>query len=159
MVEGGSSRGVGGLLTFVARRVDGGWVLRCDDLPEVEVACARLTDVHARVRDAVVALGAAADDLEIVVVPVLPDRAAGHLEAARGFQEQVQQLVERAREELALGVQLLLEDGLTQRDVAVALGVSVGRVRQLAAEPVERLVPLTVRHMENLYDSGALRRE
>ncbi|ACZ32472.1 putative RNA polymerase, sigma 28 subunit, FliA/WhiG subfamily (plasmid) [Xylanimonas cellulosilytica DSM 15894] len=145
-------------LTFVARRVAGGWLLHSDALPEVEVTSTRLTDAHARVREEVAkATGADLDDVDVVVNPELTGRAVGHLEAASALQEQLQQLADRAREALALGVQFLLEDGLTQREVALALGLSVARVRQLAAVPTERPVPLTARHMQHLYDSGALR--
>ncbi len=145
-------------LTFVARRVAGRWLLRCDALPEVEVTSARLTDAHARVRDEVAkATGADLDDVDVVVAPELSGRAVGHLEAAGTLQEQLQQLADRAREELALGVQFLLEDGLTQREVALALGLPVARVRQLASATTEKPVPLTTRHMQHLYESGALR--
>lgn len=147
-------------LTFTARRSDTGWALECDALPTVRISSPRLTDAHARVRAAVAAsTGARLEDVDVVIAPVLPDPAASHLGTARDLQDQIRDLADRLTRELATGVQLLQADGLTQREIALALGVSVSRVQQLAAQSVDEPTSLTWRHMTSLYDSGALRPE
>lgn len=146
------------MYTFRARRDGDGWVLECDDVAGASATARRLTNAPAAARAALVEHGHDAVDDDVVITTELPARAEGHLASARELDEQMRDLAARVEDELASGVQLLRADGLTQREISVALGLPVGRVRQLIEHEVEDEVPLTADMMEHLYSTGALRR-
>ena len=145
---------------FAAHRVDGRWVLRCPALPGVEISVASLTSGHDRARAAVAeATGAPTEEIEVRVAPILPARAAQHLENARDLKDEIHELTRRAERELAAGVQQLLADDLSRSEVSVVTGLPVYRVRQLADAVVDDSTPLTERAMNILREHGALRPE
>lgn len=146
------------MVTFHARRDGDDWLLVCEDAASVHTSVRRLTDAHAAARRALAEQGRDVGDDDVVITTTLPPRAEGHLAAARDLDEQLRDLAARVDDELAQGVQLLRDDGLTQREISVALGLPVRRVRQLLEHDVEKDVPLTARAMEVLYSTGALRR-
>lgn len=145
-------------LRFIAVREHGRWVLHSEALPGLELRVARLTSAPAKARAAAAELlGLAADDVVVVIAPELPSDAAWLLERARDWQDQIAELVDRAGKALAEGVQLLRADGLSRPEVAIALGITVDRVRQLEDAPIEERVPLSEAAWRNLHESGALR--
>jgi hypothetical protein len=145
---------------FAAQRVDGGWTLRCPALPDVEVTVASLTRAPDQARAAIVdATGASAEEIEVRVAPVLPARAAEHLENASSVADKISDLEQRLEQELAAAVQELQASDLSQREISVATGLPVYRVRYLLEVVVDDSAPLTTHALNVLRAQGALRPE
>lgn len=118
--------------TVTAERTRSGWwALECDEVGAVSQV-RRLDQAADDMREAVAYLsGLPESDVDITVVPVLPDAFQLHLEEARRLAAVAADANRRAAEESRAAARALRAEGLTLRDVGTVMGVSHQRAQQL----------------------------
>ncbi len=108
------------------------WVFQCAEFPGAVSQSRRLADAPLLMREAIAFVsGEPAEDIEVAVVPVLPDEMAAQVREARAA---VARLADQQRETADLSrsaARSLVGAGMTRADAAVVLGVSPQRVSQL----------------------------
>ena len=117
--------------TVTAERSGKWWALQTVEVPNA-LSQARRLDQAYEITEAIAWItGEPESEIEITVVPVLPDDARLHLdEATRLRTEAAMANAESARESRA-AVRALRQAGLSVRDIGTVLGVSFQRAHQL----------------------------
>ncbi|MDR1264871.1 MAG: XRE family transcriptional regulator [Propionibacteriaceae bacterium] len=123
------------LLTAQARRSGKWWAVRVPEVGGLFTQARRLDEVEALVKNGAALLtGDPEDGFAVVVDPVWEDAGLAAVVAeARVARDAAGQAERRAAVASREAVAGLRAEGLTTRDVARLLGVSPGRVSQLAA--------------------------
>lgn len=125
--------------TATATRVDGWWMVQCDQHPGALSQVRRLdqaVDVH---REAIAFVaGVAVEDVNVVVEPVLSPDLRDELGTAERLSTQARQSEAEARRRRRDVARRLADEGLALRDIGTVLGVSYQRVHQLLDEPPSR---------------------
>lgn len=109
----------------------GWWALEAEEVGAVSQV-RRLGQAGDEMREAIAYLaGIPEHDVEIEVVPVLPDSYRRHLEAARRETAVAARANRAAAQESRAAARALREAGLTLRDVGEVMGISYQRAQQL----------------------------
>ncbi|WP_419707947.1 sigma-70 family RNA polymerase sigma factor [Promicromonospora sp. NFX87] len=140
-----------------ARRVGTDWVLETDQDPTFWIEVPRLTAAYEAAREALAAATSLpVAQIDVVVVPELPEPALDRFERARQLDVQIAELRAEATSEAAAGVQTLSKAyGMTIKEIALATGLTQGVVSRLLRAPAEDSQPLTVRHLQVLRQQKA----
>lgn len=121
-------------LTAHATRSGAWWAITVPELPGLFTQVKRLNNATAMVLDAAEALTEhPASEFVVTVVADLPAVDQEAIEAARASVVAARQAQEEAITRQREAARRLLREGLTQREVAVLLGISHQRVDQLAS--------------------------
>lgn len=114
------------------RGASGVWVLQCVEHPGAISETRALTRASSLMREAVAFVADIdADDIEIEVIPVLPQQLSEEIREARAAVRRLAGLQRETAEVSRAAVRHLVKDGYSGRDVAVLLDISPQRVSQL----------------------------
>lgn len=121
--------------TATARRIEGWWMVQCDQWPgalsQVR-SLARAADEH---REAIAFVsGQPADQIEVEVRAVLAPELAAELAEADMLAQAAHRDIEVAGQKRRDVARRLAQDGLTVRDIGAVFGVSYQRAHQLTKE-------------------------
>jgi predicted RNase H-like HicB family nuclease len=122
-------------VTAKVTRSGGWWAVAVPELPGVFTQAKRLDQVGSMVADAVATMldDVSAGEVEVELLPDLPDVVSEHLTAARKAVEDAATASALASRRMREAVQELRgELDLSTRDAAILLGVSHQRVSQIA---------------------------
>lgn len=118
--------------TSTARKDGRWWVVQCDQEPGALSQVVRLDQAAEHQREAIAFVtGLAQDEIEVAVVPVIDDEARRLLDQAHQDRAQAEELAEQASREIQQAARLMVQKGLSLRDVGSVLGVSHQRAHQL----------------------------
>ncbi|MGH3940935.1 MAG: hypothetical protein ACRDTG_20315 [Pseudonocardiaceae bacterium] len=118
--------------TATARRIDGWWMVQCDQWPGALSQLRSLAKAPDEHREAIAFVsGLPADQIEVDVRAVLAPELAAELEEADGMVQQARSNIDIAGQKRRKVARRLAEDGLTVRDIGAVFGVSYQRVHQL----------------------------
>jgi predicted RNase H-like HicB family nuclease len=131
-------------VTAKVTRTGDWWAVEVPEVPGVFTQAKRLEQVPAMVQDAVgLMLDVDGADVDVSIVPALPDAVERHLEHAKRLMAEAKELEVKASRAAREVVHELREDqGLTVRDVGVLLEVSYQRVSQIG-RPSELAISTT----------------
>jgi len=111
----------------------GRWLLQCVEFPGAISESRGLDAAPDLMREAIAFVAEVApEEVEIRLVPALPERVGDQVAAAREAVDQLASMQRETAELSRLAVRALVEEcGLSGRDAAAVLGVSPQRVSQL----------------------------
>lgn len=112
------------------------WVLQCREVPGAISESRRLAEAEALMVEAISFVAELnAQDVEIDLVPLLPEPLSSEVSAARKLVEELSEVQQGAAAASRRAARDLIAAGLTGADAARVLGVSPQRVSQLVAKP------------------------
>jgi hypothetical protein len=119
--------------TVTAERGRGNWwVTECAEVGAISQV-RRLDQVADDIRDAIAYLtGLDESDVDIDMVPVLPEGYRHHRESAQASAAAAAKARRQAAEESRQAAQVLRSGGLSVRDIGTVMGISYQRAAQLA---------------------------
>lgn len=118
--------------TVTAERGRRWWSLQCVEHPGALSEVARLDQAAKAMAESIAFVaGVDAADVEIDLVPSVPEAVGAHVRAAAHYREQAQRANREAARESRAAAHALREAGLSVRDVGTVLGVSHQRAHQL----------------------------
>ncbi|GAB3057652.1 hypothetical protein [Sediminivirga luteola] len=118
--------------TVTATRTGRWWALQCDEVPGALSQAVSLEEAERIMPEAIAYVaGVPEDQVEVTIVPVIPDEARDHMEAAKRLREESARANRAAAEEARQAARALRASGLSVRDTGYALGVSKQRAAQL----------------------------
>ena len=118
---------------FATRSPRGWWVLEEPKLGAVSQVRS-LADAAEEMREPVAYLaGMPEDQIEINIVPQLPDTFTEAMAAARESRRAAEEANSRSAEDYRRAAKVLRDEGITLRDIGTLMGVSYQRAGQLVA--------------------------
>ena len=118
--------------TVEAERGTRRWVLQAVEAPGAISEVDSLSQVNDFMREAIhIVTGEPEDQIEIELVPVLPESTREHLRRESELREQAATANAQAAEEWRAAVVDLHNTGASMRDIGAVLGISHQRVHQL----------------------------
>lgn len=121
--------------TAAARRVEGWWIVQCDQLPGALSQVKRLDRAAEEHREAIAFVaGQPVDQIEVEIHAALPPELAAELDESAAMVESAHRDLELAQARRRKVARQLADDGLTVRDIGAVFGVSYQRAHQMVRE-------------------------
>lgn len=121
--------------TATARRIEGWWMVQCDQCPGALSQVRSLAKAPDEHREAIAFVsGLPTHEIEVDVRPVLAPELTAELDDAETMAQQARATIEVAGQKRREVARTLAEDGLTVRDIGAVFGVSYQRAHQLISD-------------------------
>ncbi len=118
--------------TATARRVDGWWIVQCDQWPGALSQVKRLDRAAEEHREAIAFVAdVPVEQIDVDIRATLPPELAAELEEATGLIQSAHHDIEVAGQKRREVARRLARDGLTVRDIGAVFGISYQRAHQL----------------------------
>lgn len=125
--------------TVTAERSGKWWSLQCVEVPGAISQVAKLDQAADTIREAIAFVAEVPEEsIEVEIQPVIPRPARKALDAASEARAEAARLTTSAAADVRRAAALLHDEKLTNREIAVILGISHQRVNQLLKEHPEQ---------------------